>query len=145
MEKYSVTNLRYEYRDALVGFMRAMYEWESSGYTKSLAAFSDDSLGEGLEQSMKNDLLLIFNKYVVDEGRNYDRVENTVCGRFPEYDLGSDEIEVCEDNGNSVSVIVRKKTGLRASFKLTLTMEGNECKVSRRDLQDGRRWQRTYV
>lgn len=145
MEKYSVTNLRDEYQDALTGFMRAMYEWESSGYKKTLAAFSDDFIGEDLEQSVKNDLLLIFNKYVVGEGRNYDRVENAVCGRFPEYDLGSDEIEVCEDNGNSVSVIVRKQTGLRASFKLTLIMEGNECKVSRRDLQVGQRWQRTYV
>lgn len=145
MEKSSVTNLLDKYRDALLGFMGAMYEWESSGYKKNLEAFSDDSLEEGLEQSMRSDLLVIFKKYVADEGRNYDRVENLVCGRFPEYDLANDEVEVGEDKGGAISVVIRKKTGLRASYKLTLVMEGNSCKVSRRDLLNGKKWQRTYV
>ncbi|WP_050585804.1 NTF2 fold immunity protein [Pseudomonas putida] len=145
MEKYLATNLRGGFRDALLGFMAAMCEWETLGYKKSLEAFSDDSLVEALDRSMKSDLLKIFKKYVVDEGRNYDRVENIVCGRYPEYDLVNDEVEVCESNGSTVSVIIRKKTGLCASFRLTFIMDGETCKVSRRDLQNGEKWQRTYV
>jgi hypothetical protein len=83
MKMSSLTNLRDDYREALLGFMTAMNEWESSGYKKSLQAFTDDSLEDGLEQSLRNDLLVVFKKYVVDEGRNYDRVENIVCGRSP--------------------------------------------------------------
>ncbi|MGE7989474.1 NTF2 fold immunity protein [Pseudomonas sp. NPDC089554] len=145
MEKYSITNLGDKYRDTLLGFMAAMYEWESSGYEKSLEAFSEDASEIDLEKSMRADLLVIFKKYVVDEGRNYDRVENIVCGRWPEYDLAHDEIDVCIGGGSTASVIIRKKTGLRASFKLTLVMEGGVCKVGRRDLQSDKKWQRTYV
>lgn len=59
MEKYLATNLRGDFRDALLGFMAAMCEWETLGYKKSLEAFSDDSLGEALDRSMKSDLLKI--------------------------------------------------------------------------------------
>jgi len=145
MITYSLTNLRDEYRDALLGFMGAMYEWELSGYKKKLAAFSDDSLEQEVELSIKNDLLVIFKKYVVDEGRNYDRVKNLVCGRFPDYDLVSDGVGMCECKGGAVSVIIRKNTGLRASFKLTLIMEDDACKVSGRYLESDGRWQRTYI
>lgn len=145
MKMSSVTNLRDDYREALLGFMTAMNEWESSGYKKSLQAFTDDSLEDGLEQSLRNDLLVVFKKYVVDEGRNYDRVDNIVCGRSPEYDLVNDDVEIYDGKGSEVSVIIRKNTGLRACFKLSLIVEGGLCKVSRRDLQDDKKWQRTYV
>lgn len=34
MEKYLATNLRGDFRDALLGFMAAMCEWETLGYKK---------------------------------------------------------------------------------------------------------------
>lgn len=145
MEKYLVTNLREEYQAALVGFVTAMYEWESCYYKKSIEAFSDDSLEEDLEKNMRRDLLAIFEKYVIDDGRNYDRVENIVCGRHPEYDLDNDEVELYDEALNAVSVVIRKKTGLGACFKLTLIMDDETCKIGKRELQSGKKWQRTYI
>ncbi|MNO97170.1 hypothetical protein D3C76_888670 [compost metagenome] len=145
MVKCSVTDLSDCCGATLKGFMGEMYEWEVKYYKKSIEAFNEDSPESDLEEVMRSDLLNIFNKYVMEEGRNYDRVENLVCGRHPEYDEGSDYIEVVEVGDKKVSVVIKKTKGLASLFRLTLSVSDGVCMIASRDLQNGRKWQRTYI
>ncbi|WP_157214887.1 NTF2 fold immunity protein [Pseudomonas sp. GM84] len=145
MEKFSVTDLSDECRDVLKGFMSEMYEWEVKYYKKSLDAFEDDSLESDLEVVMRDDLLKIFKTFVAEGGRNYDRVENLVCGRHPEYDLGSDQLEIEVVRDNHVLVVIKKTKGLAPVFRLTLAATDGKCMILSRELQGGNKWQKTYI
>jgi len=145
MERYSVTDLSDECRDVLKGFMREMCEWEVKYYKKSLDAIENDSLEPDLEVVMHDDLLKIFKTFVAEGGINYDRVENLVCGRHPEYDLGSDKLEVEVVGDNHVLVVIKKTKGLTPVFRLTLAETDGKCMVVSRELQSGNKWKKTYI
>ncbi|WP_053388463.1 NTF2 fold immunity protein [Pseudomonas sp. 10-1B] len=145
MEKYSATDLGEEFGKALKGFMREMYNWEMTYYQKSIDAFDSDLSETDLEEAMRKDLLKIFRQYVLKGGRNYDRVENLVCGRHPEYDEANDQVEVIDSDGKKVSVVIKKAKGLAAVFRLNFVVDDGVYMVSGRDLQHGQKWQKTYV
>ncbi|WP_176507251.1 NTF2 fold immunity protein [Pseudomonas urethralis] len=145
MEKYSATDLDEEFGKVLKGFMHEMYNWELAYYQKSIDAFDGDLSETELEETMRKDLLKIFRQYVLEGGRNYDRVENLVCGRYPEYDEVNDRIEVIDRSEKKVSVIIRKTKGLAAAFRLNFVVSDGEFMISGRDLQHGQKWQKTYV
>ena len=145
MAKYSATNLSDECMAVLKGFMGEMYDWEVEYYKKSVEAFDDESHESDLEEIMRSELLNIFNKYVLKGGRNYDRVENLVCGRNPEYDEGSDQIEVVEVGEKEVSVVIKKTKGLASLFRLTISLTGGVFMIASRELQSGTKWKKTYI
>lgn len=78
-------------------------------------------------------------------GRNYDRVESLVCGRHPEYDEESDQVDVIDVGEKEIVVLIRKTRGLASVFRLTFTVNDGVYKVAGRDLQGGEKWQKTYV
>ncbi|WP_054887939.1 NTF2 fold immunity protein [Pseudomonas sp. NBRC 111130] len=145
MEKYSATDLDEEFGNVLKGFMHEMYSWELAYYQKSIDAFDGDLSETELEETMRKDLLKIFRQYVLEGGRNYDRVENLVCGRYPEYDEVNDQIEVIDSSEKKVAVIIRKTKGLAAAFRLNFVVRDGVFMISGRDLQHGQKWQKTYV
>ncbi|UBM26732.1 RhsIA family immunity protein [Pseudomonas sp. p1(2021b)] len=145
MVKYSVTNLSDECILVLKGFMSEMHGWEADCYKKNVEGFDDDLLGSDIEEVMRNELLDIFNKYVLKGGRNYDRVGNLVCGRHPEYDEGSDQIEIVGVSEKRVSVVIKKTKGLASLFRLTLSLTDGVFMIASRELQSGGRWQKTYI
>ncbi|WP_060511700.1 NTF2 fold immunity protein [Pseudomonas sp. NBRC 111124] len=145
MEKYSATDLRGEFAMTLKGFMHEMYNWEVSYYQKSINAFGSDLSEVDLEEVMRKDLLKIFRQYVVEEGRNYERLENLVCGRNPDYDEDNDEVEIINRDEKKVSVIIKKTKGLIAVFRLSFVMIDGVFMVEGRDLKSGQKWHKTYV
>ncbi|HGY9626732.1 RhsIA family immunity protein [Pseudomonas putida] len=145
MAKYSETNLSDECVMVLKGFMSDMHDWETECYKKSVENFDDDLHGSDVEEVMRSELLNIFNKYVLKGGRNYDRVENLVCGRHPEYDEESDQIEVVGVGEKGVSVVIKKTKGLASLFRLTLSLTDGVFMIASRELQSGGRWQKTYI
>ncbi|CAH0647677.1 MULTISPECIES: NTF2 fold immunity protein [Bacteria] len=145
MEKYSATDLGEEFGKALKEFMHEMYNWEMTYYQKSIDAFDSDLSETDLEEAMRKDLLKIFRQYVLKGGRNYDRVENLICGRHPEYDEANDQVEVINNDGKKVSVVINKVKGLAAVFRLNFVLSDGVYMVSGRDLQHGKKWQETYV
>ena len=145
MAKYSATDLSDDSMVVLKGFMSEMYGWEIECYKKSVEAFDGDLHESDIEEVMRSELLNIFNKYVLKGGRNYDRVENLVCGRHPEYDEGSDQIEVVGVSDKEVSVVIKKTKGLSSLFRLTLSLTDGVFMIASRELQSGGRWQKTYI
>lgn len=145
MEKYSATDMGGEFGEVLQGFMHEMYNWEVAYYEKSIEAFDSDLSEADLEEAMRKDLLKIFRQYVLEGGRNYDRIENLVCGRYPEYDEANDLIEVINNGGKEISVVIKKTKGLGAVFRLNFVAGDGIYMVSGRDLQHGQKWQKTYV
>lgn len=145
MLKYSVADLSDGFREALSGFMREMYGWEVKYYHKGINAFESGSPESDLDEEMRNDLLMVFHKYVVRGGRNYDRVESLVCGRHPEYDEERDQVDVIDVGEKEIVVLIRKTRGLASVFRLTFTVSDGVYKVAGRDLQGGEKWQKTYV
>lgn len=145
MEKYSATDAGGDFRRALNGFMHEMRIWEVKYYQKSVEIFDKSSSDTNLEEIMRNDLLNIFRKYVLERGRNYDRVANLVCGKHPEYDDKNDEIDDIRVSKKEASVIIRKTKGLTSVFRLTFTMDDGVFMITGRELQHGQKWKKTYV
>jgi len=149
MAKYSSTNtgdaLGEVVRLTLSGFMNEMYGWEKKYYKKSMEALEDESLEESLQNHMRADLLRIFSKYVVKIDRNYDRLENLVCGSNPEYDPENDNVGGVEVRGDSASVIIEKNTGLSTVYRLVFSINEGDCVIQGRDFKSGGKWNKTYV
>jgi len=145
MEKHSATDLGGEFGMTLKGFMHEMYNWEMSCHQKSINAFESDLSEVDLEEVMRKDLLKIFRQYVLEDGRNYERLENLVCGRNPEYDEENDEIEIINRDEKKVSVVIKKTKGLTAVFRLSFVMSDGVFMVEGRDLKSGQKWHKTYV
>lgn len=145
MGEYSVTDLPRGAARRLNGFMQEMHNWEVEYYQKSIVAFDSDSSESDLEEEMRNALLTVFRKYVLEGGRNYDRLGSLVCGRYPEYDEESDQLDVIAVSEDGASVIIKKTRGLASVFRLHLSVSNGLFMVSGRDLQNGQKWQRTYV
>lgn len=145
MGRFLETNFEEKSRSAFVAFMNAMHDWEVISYKKGVEAFADEASAAHIEDQVRENLAKIFEKYVVKGGRNYDRIENLVCGMHPDDDLDRDDIEVEKENDGEVSILIKKTTGLCSLFRLTLTLQDGECKVSRRDLKSDEGWEVTYV
>lgn len=58
---------------------------------------------------MRSDLLNIFSEHVVENGRNYDRLKNLVCGRNPEYDPVHGQIGEIEWDGRMAKILFKRK------------------------------------
>jgi hypothetical protein len=132
-------------RLTLGDFMSEMYEWEKKYYKKSVEALEDESLEELLQNHMRADLLSIFSKYVAPADRNYDRLDNLVCGLNPEYNPENDNVGSVEVKGGSASVIIEKNTGLSTVYRLTFSVAEDGCLIRRRDFKSGGKWNKTYV
>lgn len=144
MGKYLITELREDYRATLLGFMVEISKWESVYYKKSMEDFNETVSGVELEDAMRADLAQIFYKYVMDEGRNYDRLENLACSFHSDYDLNN-QLKVIGEEGDVISVGLKRTKGLSSSFQLVLASVGGACKIIRRDLEYNGKWQRTYI
>ena len=145
MEKYSVTDIPDGFLKTLNGFMREMYNCEVEYYQKSIEGFDNDSSESDLDVEMHNSLLPVFQEYVLEGGRNYDRLENLVCGRHPEYDEDNDQVDVISIGEGEVSILIKKTRGLASVFRLHLSESNGQIKVCGRDLQIGQKWLKTYV
>ncbi|WP_079228605.1 NTF2 fold immunity protein [Pseudomonas putida] len=145
MEKYSAIDTGDDLERVLNGFMHEMRTWEAKYYQKSIESLDKSSLDTDLEELMRNDLLNIFRKYVLEKGRNYDRVANLVCGKHPEYDDENDEIHDIKVSKKEASVTIRKTKGLTSVFRLIFTIDNGVFMVSGREFQHGQKWQKTYV
>lgn len=133
-----------DFASTLEGFMQDMFDWEMNYYGRWINA-SCDATGPELESEMREDLLKIFNRYVVKAGRNYDRLENLVCGKIPEYDHVHDKLEVIHIGADKVLVVIEKLRGLKSTYRLTFSKRNGAFMLSKRDFQDERKWCRTYV
>ncbi|AMA45816.1 hypothetical protein APT63_09345 [Pseudomonas sp. 22-AL-CL-001] len=94
---------------------------------------------------MREDLLKIFDKYVVRGSRNYDRLENLVCGKIPEYDHVHDKVEVISVDANKILVVIEKLRGLKPTYRLTFSKRNGVFMLLKRDFKDEGEWCRTYV
>ncbi|WDY57003.1 NTF2 fold immunity protein [Pseudomonas sp. PSKL.D1] len=145
MAKYSEIRIDEACLAALESFVSAMFKWEAQYYAESIEGFSAVDVSDDLDQRMRRDLKIIFESHVIELGRNYERVENLICGYHPEYDLDNDEVVALESEGGEVSVVITKTKGLRATFKITLGFVEGVCKVKRRELSSGNEWIETYI
>lgn len=149
MAKYSSINtgdaLREVARLTLSNFMNEMYKWEKKYYKKSIEALEDESLEESLQDHMRADLLSVFSKYVVKIDRNYDRLENLVCGSNPEYDPENDKVGCVEVKGDTASVTIEKSIGLSTVYRLVFSVNEGGCVIQRREFKCGDKWNKTYV
>lgn len=145
-----LTDLDGKLRETLISavriFMDKMNRWEVEYYKQSAADFDDTASDGSLEKRMRSDLLNIFSEHVVENGRNYDRLENLVCGRNPEYDPVHDQIGEIEWDGRIAKITIQKKTGLRATYRLVFSLDGAVCKIGKRELLSASdKWGRTYI
>ena len=132
-------------RLTLDNFMGEMYEWEKKYYKKSMEALEDEALEEPLQNHMRADLLSILSRYVDPANRNYDRLENLVCGLNPEYDPENDSVGGVEFKGGVASVIIEKNTGFLTVYRLVFSVEEDGCLIRWRDFKSGGKWNKTYI
>ncbi len=138
--------LREKITNAVRVFMDKMNRWEVECYKQSAADFDDTASDGSLERRMRSGLLNIFSEHVVENGRNYHRLENLGCGRNPEYDPVHDQIGEIEWDGRRAKITIQKKTGLRATYRLAFGLDGVVCKIARRELLSASdKWGRTYI
>lgn len=107
--------------------------------------FDEATSGVKLESLIRADLTKIFHKYVLDQGRNYDRLENLVCSLHSDYDINSNKLEVIRVEDDVVSIGLKKAKGLSSLFRLTLVGEGGVCKIKRREIENKGKWEITYI
>lgn len=132
-------------RKTLFDFAKAMCDWELWVYKKGREDIDSENENTTLRTQARTELEAIFSHYVIKKNRNYDRIENLVCGHHPEYIFNKDLIELDTSNEKSATVIFEKNSGLTQKYRVTFTIENETCKISKREYLDDEKWRRTYV
>ncbi|WP_024657731.1 NTF2 fold immunity protein [Pseudomonas syringae USA007] len=150
MDEYSQTNttaaLTAEIvRNTFSAFAAAMYSWEKDFYKKRLEVLDGNGCRSTLLEKGRADLLIIFSAHVIDKGRNYDRVENLVCGANPEYDINEKSVKVSITKKNTVTVVFEKNSGSFEQYRLSLTETNGKLMIQNRKFNDEEKWISTYV
>lgn len=126
------------------GFMDGMFAWEVKYFDRKVANFYNDSEPD-LEDEIREELVSLFTEYVIKGGRNYDRVDNLVCGAPPDYDRGGDDIDISRVHSDKSSVLIKKRKGLETTYRLTFVKRHGKFMLSKREFESMDGWCRTYV
>jgi hypothetical protein len=135
---------RGEFERIYEDFMDGMFAWETKYFDRKIDNFHNDS-EPGLDDEMREKLLSLFNKYVINEGINYDRVENLVCRTPSDYDRNGDDVEINHVSAEKILVLISKRKGMKTNFRLTFIKKDDAFMLSRRDFKSSGRWCRTHV
>ncbi|MCF9002199.1 NTF2 fold immunity protein [Pseudomonas syringae] len=126
-------------------FATAMYNWEKDFYKKRLETLGGNGCRSTLIEKGRADLQTIFSAHVVNKGRNYDRLENLVCGASPEYDINEKSVKISITKKNAATVVFEKNSGSFEQYRLNLTQTNGELKIQNRKFNDEGKWISTYV
>ncbi|WP_104698251.1 NTF2 fold immunity protein [Pseudomonas syringae group genomosp. 3] len=150
MDKHSKTNateiiLSERVRHTFYAFATAMYNWEKEFYRERLEALDDNGCRSALLEQGHADLSTIFSAYVTKKGKNYDRLENLVCGANPEYEINGKTVKISVTRKNTATVIFEKNSGSFESYRLNFTEIHGVLKIQRRSLNDEGKWLSVHV
>ncbi|RMM38151.1 hypothetical protein ALQ80_200182 [Pseudomonas coronafaciens pv. oryzae] len=126
-------------------FAAAMYNWEKDFYKKRLETLDGNGCRSTLLEKGRADLLTIFSAHVIDKGRNYDRLENLVCGANPEYHINEKSVEVSITKKNTATIVFEKNSGSFEQYRLNLIEANGKLMIQNRKFNDEGKWITTYI
>jgi hypothetical protein len=126
-------------------FAATMSQWEKEFYKKRMEALEANVQNPSLREQGHADLINIFSLYVINDKRNYDRLENLVCSINPDYEFDNDSIGNVDIKKKTATIEFRKRGGISEIYRLTFFIDNMRCKIKKREFLDNGKWRTTYV
>lgn len=128
----------------LVAFMREMNCWETEFFgqrKKNLAHGIEDSQ---LKEKYAKQLEEILDKYAVKDKSNYGRLVDLGCTKPAAYDPATDELEVLDGGGKTLTIQVQQTKGAETCSKMYLVSKDGAWRIKKKEvLSFDDKWRRS--
>ena len=128
----------------LVAFMREMNCWETEFFgqrKKNLAHGIEDSQ---LKEKYAKQLEEILDKYAVKDKFNYGRLVDLGCTKPATYDPATDELEVLDGGGKTLTIQVQQTKGAEICSKMYLVSKDGVWRIKKKEvLSFDDKWRRS--
>lgn len=128
----------------LVAFMREMNCWETELFDqrkKNLAHGIEDSQ---LKEKYAKQLEEILDKYAVKDKSNYGRLVDLGCTKPATYDPATDELEVLDGGGKTLTIQVQQTKGAETCSKMYLVSKDGVWRIKKKEvLSFDDKWRRS--
>ncbi|MFK3820121.1 NTF2 fold immunity protein [Pseudomonas sp. NPDC089407] len=128
---------------ALIAFMEQMNVWEVEFFEKRKQSLSEGIDEPALKDEYAQKLEFILSKYAMKDKSNCGRLIDLGCTKPATYDPNTDEIQVVESDGSSLTVQVQQVKGAETVSRIYMVYKKDEWKIKKKEIMtfDGK-WRR---